>query len=158
MTTNLTIIDRPSSPEIDAQVTPKGFQSIPLMRWQTLVGDRTELIEPLIYVSGVGERFEIPAGFLTDYASIPKMFRNIYEPTGPARFPAILHDFLYGKLGGAPYYKTRRESDDLFLEAMQLVGVDLAQRRIIYRAVRLFGWLYSGKWSKAGVPKAEAVK
>lgn len=152
-----TVIAKPTSPEISEHITPKGFQNIPLMRWENLIGDRTELIEPLVYISGSGERIEIPAGFLTDYASIPKIFRNIYEPSGPARFPAILHDFLYGRLGGAPYYKTRRESDDLFLEAMQLVGVDLVQRRTIYRAVRLFGWAYSGKWSNAGAPKATAV-
>jgi len=143
-----TQIAKPSSPEIDANITPKGFQNRPLMRWETLIGDRTELVEPLVYISGTGERFEIPAGFKTDYASIPKIFRNIYEPSGPARFPAILHDYLYQKLGAGPHYKNRKQSDDLFLEAMQLVGVDLLQRRLIYQAVRTFGWAFSGRWLK----------
>lgn len=143
-----TQIAKPTSPEIDDHVTAKGFQNIPLMRWETLIGDRTELMEPLIYLSGANERIEIPAGFMTDYASIPKIFRNIYEPSGPARFPAILHDYLYQRLGRGPYFKNRKQSDDLFLEAMQLVGVDLIQRRTIYRMVRLFGWAFSGKWIK----------
>lgn len=154
--TPLTVIDKPTSPEIDANVTPKGFQSIPLMKWETLIGDRTQLVEPLVYVAESGERFEIPAGFLTDYASIPKAFRNIYEPSGPARFPAILHDFLYQRRGYGPYYKTRKEADDLFLEAMRLVGVDFIQRTTIYNAVRLFGWAYSFRpsWNSGGIPKA----
>ena len=146
----------PTSPEIDALVVPKGFQSIPLMRWETFVSDRTQLVEPLVYVAESGERIEIPAGFLTDYASIPKMFRNIYEPSGPARFPAILHDFLYQRRGYGIYYKTRAETDALFLEAMRLVGVDFVQRTTIYNAVRLFGWAYSRRpgWNKGGIPKA----
>ena len=146
----------PTSPEIDALVVPKGFQYIPLMRWETFVSDRTQLVEPLVYVAESGERIEIPAGFLTDYASIPKMFRNIYEPSGPARFPAILHDFLYQRRGYGIYYKTRAETDALFLEAMRLVGVDFVQRMTIYNAVRLFGWAYSRRpsWNKGGIPKA----
>lgn len=133
-------------------VTPKGFQNLPAIRWESLTSPISVLEEDLVYVSGAGEKFVIPKGFRTDYASIPKIFRNIYEPTGPSRFPAILHDFLYGKRGYAPYYKNRKECDELFLEAMQLVGVDLLQRRAIYRAVRWFGWAYSyrPKWNTGG--------
>lgn len=153
----ITQIATPTSPEIDKLVVPKGFQGLPLMRWEDYVGDRTELVEPLVFVSTQGEQITIPAGFFTDYASIPKAFRNIYEPSGPARFPAILHDMLYRDLGYGPYYKTRKESDDLFLDAMRLVGVDFIQRTTIYNAVRLFGGFYSGTWNKGTVPKATAL-
>lgn len=145
---------KPATPEIEQQVKPKGFQAIPTMRWVSYTSRYTELLEPLEFVSMDGESIIVPAGYQTDYASIPRIFRNIYEPVGPARFPAIVHDFLYGSLGYGPYYKTRKESDDLFLQGMQLVGVDFIQRTTIYNAVRSFGWLYSGVWNRDPIPKA----
>jgi hypothetical protein len=38
---------------------------------------------------------------------------------------------------------SRRESDDIFREAMQVVGVNALQRNIMHRAVRLGG---GGGW------------
>jgi Protein of unknown function (DUF1353) len=122
----------------------KGFLTNPAMRWMEASGPITQqLLEPLIYVSGRDERFEVPAGFVTDYASVPRIFWNIIAPDGDARFPAVLHDYLYSLRGHEPFNKSRSECDSIFLEAMQFVGVDLIQRNTIYYAVRLFGGFWS---------------
>lgn len=79
----------------------------------------------------------VPAGFITDGASVPRAFWNILAPFGDYFEAAVIHDYLY-----SPHnrFKTRAEADRIFLEAMGHVGVGWLTRRTIYRAVRLFGW------------------
>ena len=111
-----------------------------------------ELLEPMAYrVGAVGsdEVITVPAGFLTDFASIPWGLWNLFPPLGPWARPAIVHDFIYATRGDGIYGTrrwitretnySRREADDIFLEAMEVVGVPAWRRSIMYRAVRLGG-------------------
>ncbi len=86
--------------------------------------------------------FTIPKGFRTDFASIPKAFRMIVSPIGLHGKAAVLHDYLceYG-------YMTRKEADEIFLEAMKILGVGWVRRTIMYKAVRAYS-IVSG--AKAG--------
>lgn len=81
-------------------------------------------------------RYEInvPAGFITDFASVPRLFWVILPPTGRYGKAAVVHDFLY-KEGQLP----RKQCDKIFLEAMMVLGVSKWKRQIMYWAVRLFG-------------------
>lgn len=143
--------------------TERGFQSpIPAFRWarrlpdgsivDDMTGQEQQTIGELVYIAQNGERLVVPSGFLTDYASIPSIFWNIpgFDPEGPAKFPAVLHDWLYSLRGAAPHHKDRPQCDALFLEAMQSVGVGWLHRRIIWAAVRLCGglWSMSQPWAK----------
>jgi Protein of unknown function (DUF1353) len=131
-------------------MTP-GFQNNPALRWVSEEGPIAQvLVEPLVYVTVAGETITIPVGFVTDYASIPRIFWNILPPDGDARFPAILHDYLYSLRGWAPCFKTRKACDDLFLEAMCHVGVPAVERITIWAAVRLFGWAFSFRKNAEG--------
>lgn len=105
------------------------------------------LKEALIYAGS--DLVVIPAGFVFDGASVPQLFTNLFPKSG-ARYDraACLHDWLY-----ATQTTSRKEADDLFLEAMKADGVNWATRRTIYRAVRMFGW---SAWNK--VKKDEANK
>lgn len=76
----------------------------------------------------------VPAGFETDFASIPRGLWNIFPPTGTYGKAAVIHDYLYRK-SGVP----RALADKIFLEAMGVFGVSWFTRHVIYRAVRLFG-------------------
>lgn len=81
----------------------------------------------------------VPAGFETDFASVPWFFRRIFPPAGDgprARWgPAsVVHDFLYRTGTG-----TRREADRIFREAMQAEGVSAWRRWAMWAAVRVFG-------------------
>lgn len=91
----------------------------------------------------------IPVGFRTDFASIPRAFWSIFPPIGRYAGAAVIHDFMYQFRGFcyAPFSDmrtlwtsvTRKEADLRFLWAMELLGVPWWKRKIMYRAVRLFG-------------------
>jgi len=82
----------------------------------------------------------VPTGFRTDLASVPRIFWAILPPDGTYSQSSVLHDFLYNRK-----IRTRKESDRIFLESMEVLGVAWWKRRIIYRAVRLFGGI---SWRK----------
>lgn len=82
----------------------------------------------------------IPTGFHTDGASIPRVFWPIIGPHGRYFPAAILHDYLYSKASDHHFETSRKQADDLFLEAMHNLDVPWPQRNPIHLAVRLFGW------------------
>ena len=86
---------------------------------------------------------DVPAGFETDFASVPRGLWNIFPPDGPWTQAAVLHDLLYNTRGF--HLRTRKECDKIFLEAMAALGVPFWKRQVMYRAVRCFGWAY---WDK----------
>ena len=87
------------------------------------------------YISSLGV-IEVPAGFITDGASIPSVFWPFLSPFGEYFKAAIIHDYLYSK-DNTLY--DRRTSDLIFKEAMFNLGVCWARRDTIFRAVRIFG-------------------
>ncbi len=86
----------------------------------------------------------VPAGFITDFASVPKAFWSIIPPYGKYTKAAVLHDFLYSR-GPQGLTRTRKEADQIFLQAMKVLGVNPVKREIMYNAVRWFG---AKKWNK----------
>jgi hypothetical protein len=82
---------------------------------------------------------EVPKGFVTDGASVPRIFWSILYPFGNYFPAALVHDYLYSKASNKLKI-TRAEADKIFLQAMKDVGVGWLTRRTIYRAVRLGGW------------------
>lgn len=89
----------------------------------------------LRYQAKDGRVIEVAKGFVTDLASIPRLFWNLLPPFGKYTLAAVLHDWLYRNNIG-----TRKAADALLLEAMIDSGVPWFQRQIIYRNVRWFGW------------------
>lgn len=90
------------------------------------------------YLSSLGI-ITVPTGFKTDLASIPKAFQNIFDPAGPWMPAAIIHDFLYSKFSDQHFKLSRKQCDDIFLEAMYNLGIGW-ERNVIYAAVRIGGW------------------
>lgn len=82
----------------------------------------------------------VPRGFITDFASIPVPFRNVFDINGPSRLPAVLHDWLY-----CSHRCARIEADNLFRFALATEGVGKVTRNIFYAGVRIGGWRYYGK-------------
>jgi hypothetical protein len=89
------------------------------------------ILQPLAFGNIVA-----PAGFVTDGASIPRMFWPIFGPHGSYFGAAIVHDYLYSP---ANTYMSRKEADQVFLQAMIRCGVGVATRQLVYRAVRVGG-------------------
>ena len=98
-------------------------------------GENYKLIQPLI-VTVDDEVFEIPAGFITDCASVPRGLWNLFPPTGSYAKAAVFHDWLYrgGKV-------SRKHADTLFLDAMECLGIHWVVRNTLYIGVRLGGWV-----------------
>lgn len=107
----------------------------------------------------------VEAGTYTNFSSIPSVLRTIYATNGDHRLPAIIHDFLYERLGyvladhtidekgdllkhESPrvVHYTREEADTIFYYLMLQEGVPTWQARTMYRAVRLFGFLFARGW------------
>ena len=86
------------------------------------------------------EIVSVPQGFQTDFASVPRIFWIIIPPDGEYTQAAVVHDYLYHTK------KYDREiCDKIFIEAMGVLGVSLWKRKIMHRAVRMFGWI---PWKK----------
>lgn len=100
-------------------------------------GRRWTLKEPFrTRVDGV--EIVAPAGFWTDFASVPEVIWPIIDPYELGRAP-VLHDFLYF----AGWRGNRAYCDDAFLTAMEIEKISWWKRRAAYRAVRMFG---AGAW------------
>lgn len=77
----------------------------------------------------------VPAGFETDFASVPRLFWRIVPPWGRYSPAAVVHDFLYHT-----GLVTRVEADRIFLDLMTKLGVPTWKCRMMYWAVRVGGW------------------
>ena len=81
------------------------------------------------------EIIKVPSGFLTDFASVPKIFWGILPPTGPYKAAALVHDYCYAT---ACYSKIK--SDKIFLEGMTVLNVTPWKRNVMFYAVVWFGF------------------
>ena len=100
-----------------------------------LKNEKHELLQPLVFESLIGEII-VPKGFVTDFASVPRI-PIVYALTGnTSHRAAVVHDYLYGDNG---LRVSRKKADKVFLEAMKSRKVSGWRRYSMYWAVRLFG-------------------
>lgn len=85
---------------------------------------------------GGSDRIKVPRGFKTDFGSAPRFLWGIVSPIGKAIGGFVLHDYLY-----ATQERSRLVSDAILLEAMEICNVNWFQRTLVYRGVRLGGWV-----------------
>lgn len=97
------------------------------------------LTEDCIYITNVktaaGPKSVVivPEGFVTDLASIPRVFRLLIVKNGKHRPAAIIHDYLCS----LKLKFSRVSADKIFLEAMKVCKVPRIRRRLMYMAVVL---------------------
>src|ERR1700724_4638794 len=75
-----------------------------------------------------------PTGFVTDLASIPRVFWTALPPDGNYAYAAIIHDYLYWMQD-----RSREEADRILKFAMQDFDINAVTVAAIFDAVRLFG-------------------
>lgn len=75
-----------------------------------------------------------PVGFVTDLASIPRIFWSALRPDGMYAYAAIIHDYLYWT-----QTRPREEADEILKLSMLDFKVPSIQVGAIYGAVRSFG-------------------
>lgn len=127
------------------------------LRLEYLDGHLWKVLEPFEYCVGSADsdiKVTIPEGFFTDFASVPRFFWRVLPPTGEYGKAAVVHDWLYRhpillefsfsytdpENGPDRLAITRKECDDIFLEAMEVLEVPKCKRDILYAGVRIGGW------------------
>lgn len=105
---------------------------LPRRRWMVY-----EKFEYHVGQLGSGIVIRVPKGFETDLASVPRIFWPILPPHGYYGKAAVIHDYCYENA-----IEDRKWADDLFFEAMGVLGVPQWKRLMIYWGVRLFGWIH----------------
>lgn len=108
------------------------------LRVEYVTNDFWLVHEPLLFRSrevAPGVLFTAPAGFYTDFASVPRCIRGLISKYGKHARSSVLHDLLYF----TGYAGSRSTCDDLFDEAMGVEGQGDLSRLIIYQAVCTFG-------------------
>jgi len=102
-------------------------------------GDLWMVLEEMDYEVGnvgSGEKIEVPMGMMTDFGSVPKPLWGIISPIGRATRGFVLHDYLYQQ-----QTYTRFKSDNILLEALEVLGLNWFKRWSIYLGVRAGGWV-----------------
>ena len=92
-----------------------------------VVFEHDGVAQPLVTIT-------VPAGFVTNFASIPWLFRRILPPDGPWQKAAVVHDYLYSLPDVSRFL-----ADAIFRELMPECEVAWWQRVGMFYAVRLFG-------------------
>jgi hypothetical protein len=90
-----------------------------------------KVVEPLVY-HGAEEEFVIPAGFRTDFASVPRALVWLVPRYGAYTRAAILHDYLRSS-----HVVSVADSDGIFRRCLHELGVSIPRRYMMWAAVRL---------------------
>lgn len=99
-------------------------------------GSRWRLEEPLSYV-GREETFVVPAGFVTDFASVPQALTWLVPRYGRYTKAAILHDHLWDLCRQGRFAWV--DADGLLRRSMRELDVPFLRRWLMWGAVRLAG-------------------
>lgn len=106
----------------------------------------------LVYrIEKTGELITVPAGFVTDFASVPWYAQSVISVLGKHSVPAVVHDFLYWEQAC-----TREQSDNILAEAMKEYDSPWYQISTVYWSVRAgagSAWNESAEDRKKGLPR-----
>lgn len=94
------------------------------------------LREDLIWLARSGQTISVPQGFVTDFTSVPRPIWWLFPPWAKYGNAAVVHDYCYWEQS-----MSRKTADAVILEGMKDMGVYWLTRKLIYCALRLFGWI-----------------
>lgn len=90
----------------------------------------------------------VPIGFVTDFASIPRVFWSALRPDGLYAYAAVIHDYLYWE-----QMLSREQSDAILKACMEDFDIDAATVWAVHTGVRLGGkaaWTENARRKAAG--------
>jgi hypothetical protein len=112
--------------------------------------DIHELLTPLDYQSDLLGLITIPAGFRTDFASVPRIVGAYLMFGGKGKRAAVVHDWAYS--GGLDV--ERDIADEVFREALQASGYSAFTVWMMYQGVRIGG---AAHFNAPNVPQPPVV-
>lgn len=83
----------------------------------------------------------IPAGWNTDFGSVPSMVRWIVPNMGKWDKAYVLHDWMYTK--GCPLNLSKNDADIILWKNLKELGMASWKANLVYQCVRYGG---QGKW------------
>ena len=89
------------------------------------------LLEDVVYVDSNGTTWTVPAGFHTDFASVPRLPFAYLLTGGTGHRAAVVHDYLC-RTGW-----DRKQADDLFLEMLRATKVNNVRSWVMWAGVRI---------------------
>lgn len=93
------------------------------------------LLSPLVFYSSIlRKEIIVPAGFVTDYASVPRLPLMYWLFGDTNHEAAVIHDFLY-----FTKQTSRKMADRIFKEAAAAIGTSGWRRWLMYAGVRVGG-------------------
>ena len=93
-----------------------------------------EVVEPLVY-HGQRDTFVVPAGFRTDFASVPRVVVWLIPRFGRYTLAAVLHDWLTTE-GLRTGVVSSRDADGIFRRVMAELQVPPVRRWLMWAGVR----------------------
>jgi hypothetical protein len=115
------------------------------------VGEEWRLLEPLVF-EGSDEYFVMRKGFKTDFASIPRPVRWLFDTAGGNSEPGVLHDALWRESkrddGTVPRVDPW-DADGLFRRALRESGATAITRALMWIAVRATA-VAAGRFGRKG--------
>jgi len=96
------------------------------------------VLEPFEYYVGSldsNDIITVEEGFVTNFASVPRVFWPILSPVDSHGKAGVVHDYCYYK-----GLYTRKRSDEIFLEGLRVLDTPEWKALSMYQAVRAFGW------------------
>jgi hypothetical protein len=78
---------------------------------------------------------KVPAGYSTDFGSLPRITQGIFNAVNDIAPAATIHDWCY-----SVELFPRNICDKVFYDALRDNGVGYLRAKTLYSAVRLFGW------------------
>lgn len=100
------------------------------------VDDETwKLTEDLVYESGIVGLVIVRHGFITDFASVPRLPLAYLFAGNTAHEAAVIHDYLY-----QTHISSKSQADRTFREAMGVTGIAPWRKNLMYAAVSVAGW------------------
>jgi hypothetical protein len=105
------------------------------VRVDSINEDDWRLVSPLTFTGNQGDEFTVPAGYVTDYASVPRILVWYIAKSGRWTRAAILHDYLLTDLVQSGRLSSV-DADGLFRLALKELDVPPVKRRLMWVGVR----------------------
>lgn len=102
---------------------------------------RWVLLAPVEVILSNGDLIAIPAGYRTDFASVPRLLRGIVATAGNHNLAVLIHDWLYDNrytvTNGKDWKEDRLFADREMLHWLRRCGVSNIKAYTMYYAVRI---------------------
>jgi hypothetical protein len=113
-------------------------------------GGLWQLLAPLAYdCATLGKVVVVPSGFVTDFASVPRLPFFYLAEGGKGNKAAVVHDWLYSAQA-----VDRKQADQVLREALLASGYSSITANLFYAAVRVGG---GSHWNEPNNPQPRAV-